>query len=154
MEEPDGCFQFKSGIAGAVSRFARHLIHAVAGLHAYPCFRSRLNASPTLIPFSTAAVVTATSTAGAITAGVDIPITTVIAAITATVPGYRQYNGAWFPLGAFAAGAIIGGAVAQPPMRYGGSHVEWCANRYRSYRAYDNTYQPNNGPRRQCNSPY
>lgn len=69
-------------------------------------------------------------------------------------PGYRQYNGAWFPLGAFAAGAIIGGAVAQPPMRYGGSHVEWCANRYRSYRAYDNTYQPNNGPRRQCNSPY
>ncbi|MCB8828228.1 BA14K family protein, partial [Escherichia coli] len=26
----------------------------------------------------------------------------------------------------------------------------WCYNRYRSYRAYDNTYQPNNGPRRQC----
>jgi hypothetical protein len=69
-------------------------------------------------------------------------------------PGYREYNGMWFPLGAFAAGAIIGGAVAQPPVRYGGSHVEWCANRYRSYRAYDNTYQPNNGPRRQCNSPY
>jgi hypothetical protein len=69
-------------------------------------------------------------------------------------PGYREYNGLWFPLGAFAAGAIIGGAVAQPPVRYGGSHVEWCANRYRSYRAYDNTYQPNNGPRRQCNSPY
>lgn len=69
-------------------------------------------------------------------------------------PGYRQYNGLWFPLGAFAAGAIIGGAIAQPPVRYGGSHVEWCANRYRSYRAYDNTYQPNNGPRRQCNSPY
>ena len=35
-----------------------------------------------------------------------------------------------------------------------GSHVEWCANRYRSYRAYDNTYQPYNGPRRLCNSPY
>lgn len=69
-------------------------------------------------------------------------------------PGYREYNGIWFPLGAFAAGAIIGGAIAQPPVRYGGSHVEWCANRYRSYRAYDNTYQPNNGPRRQCNSPY
>lgn len=68
--------------------------------------------------------------------------------------GYRRYNGAWFPLGAFAAGAIIGGAVADRPVRYGGSHVEWCANRYRSYRAYDNTYQPYNGPRRQCNSPY
>jgi BA14K-like protein len=69
-------------------------------------------------------------------------------------PGYREYNGIWFPLGAFAAGAVIGGAIAEPPVRYGGSHVEWCANRYRSYRAYDNTYQPNNGPRRQCNSPY
>ncbi len=69
-------------------------------------------------------------------------------------PGYREYNGLWFPLGAFAAGAIIGGAIAQPPVRYVGSHVEWCDNRYRSYRDYDNTYQPNNGPRRQCNSPY
>lgn len=69
-------------------------------------------------------------------------------------PGYREYNGYWFPLGAFAAGAIIGGAIAQPPVRYGGSHVEWCANRYRSYRAYDNTYQPYGGPRRLCVSPY
>ncbi|WP_275791037.1 BA14K family protein [Pararhizobium gei] len=70
-------------------------------------------------------------------------------------PGYRQHNGAWFPLAAFATGAIIGGAVAQQPRAaYGGSHVEWCANRYRSYRAYDNTYQPNYGSRRQCNSPY
>ena len=68
--------------------------------------------------------------------------------------GYRRYNGAWFPLAAFATGAIIGGAVADRPVRYGGGHVEWCANRYRSYRAYDNTYQPYNGPRRQCNSPY
>ncbi|MCV9963083.1 BA14K family protein [Pararhizobium sp. BT-229] len=68
--------------------------------------------------------------------------------------GYREYNGYWFPLAAFSTGVIIGGAIAQPPVRYGGSHVEWCYNRYRSYRAYDNTYQPNYGPRRQCNSPY
>ncbi|MCW0000439.1 BA14K family protein [Pararhizobium sp. YC-54] len=68
--------------------------------------------------------------------------------------GYREYNGWWFPLGAFATGAIIGGAIAQPPVRYGGSHAEWCYNRYRSYRAYDNTYQPYGGPRRQCISPY
>ena len=34
------------------------------------------------------------------------------------------------------------------------SHVAWCYNRYRSYRAYDNTYQPFNGPRRECYSPY
>ncbi|PND23720.1 BA14K family protein, partial [Sinorhizobium sp. M4_45] len=30
----------------------------------------------------------------------------------------------------------------------------WCQNRWRSYRAYDNTYQPNSGPRRICVSPY
>lgn len=68
--------------------------------------------------------------------------------------GYRQYNGMWFPLGAFAAGAVIGGVVAERPVRYGDSHVEWCASKYRSYRSYDNTFQPNYGPRRQCNSPY
>ncbi|CAN7700436.1 BA14K family protein [Rhizobium sp. LjRoot98] len=68
--------------------------------------------------------------------------------------GYREYNGMWFPLAAFATGAIIGGVVVDRPVRYGGSHVEWCGNRYRSYRAYDNTYQPNYGPRRQCHSPY
>jgi hypothetical protein len=69
-------------------------------------------------------------------------------------PGYREYNGYWFPLAAFATGAIIGGALSQPRVSYGGSHAEWCANRYRSYRAYDNTYQPYGGPRRQCVSPY
>lgn len=34
------------------------------------------------------------------------------------------------------------------------SHVRWCHNRYRSYRASDNTFQPYHGPRRQCRSPY
>ncbi|NTF31043.1 BA14K family protein [Rhizobium skierniewicense] len=67
--------------------------------------------------------------------------------------GYRQHNGYWFPLAAFATGAIIGGAVSQSRPSYGSSHQQWCANRYRSYRAYDNTFQPNNGPRRQCVSP-
>ena len=64
-------------------------------------------------------------------------------------PGYRQYNGFWFPAGAFIVGAIIGNAVTG-----GSAHVRWCHNRYRSYRAYDNTFQPYNGPRRQCHSPY
>ncbi|MBB3591656.1 hypothetical protein FHX08_002000 [Rhizobium sp. BK529] len=36
----------------------------------------------------------------------------------------------------------------------GGSHVRWCYARYRSYRAFDNTYQPYYGPRRQCLGPY
>lgn len=73
-------------------------------------------------------------------------------------PGYRQYNGWWFPPAAFIAGAIIGGAIAnEPPIQYrprGDAHVSWCYNRYRSYRASDNTFQPYNGPRRQCVSPY
>ncbi len=34
------------------------------------------------------------------------------------------------------------------------AHVNWCYNRYRSYRAYDNTFQPYGGPRQQCWSPY
>ncbi|MGB3387422.1 MAG: BA14K family protein [Pseudaminobacter sp.] len=39
-------------------------------------------------------------------------------------------------------------------VRMSQAHVNWCYNRYRSYRAYDNTFQPYNGPRRQCYSPY
>ncbi|CDZ47773.1 BA14K family protein [Neorhizobium galegae] len=71
-------------------------------------------------------------------------------------------------IGGLALGAIIGGALAQPryapryapryyaPRRYvgGNSHVNWCYARYRSYRAYDNTFQPYYGPRQQCYSPY
>lgn len=36
----------------------------------------------------------------------------------------------------------------------GNAHVNWCYNRYRSYRAYDNTFQPNYGPRQMCYSPF
>ncbi|MNW17119.1 Lectin-like protein BA14k precursor [compost metagenome] len=63
-------------------------------------------------------------------------------------------------MAAFGTGVIIGGAIAQPPRYtrpapvYGSRHVQWCYDRYRSYRAYDNTYQPYGGPRRQCYSPY
>jgi hypothetical protein len=35
-----------------------------------------------------------------------------------------------------------------------GTHVNWCYHRYRSYRAWDNSFQPYHGPRRQCRSPY
>jgi PPE-repeat protein len=71
--------------------------------------------------------------------------------------GYRQHNGFWFPAGAFITGAIIGGALADPGPSYRGggrSHVQWCYDRWRSYRAEDNSYQPFNGPRQECRSPY
>ncbi len=71
--------------------------------------------------------------------------------------GYRQYNGYWFPLAAFAAGAIVSGAINNNNRVYrggGSAHVQWCYDRYRSYRASDNTFQPYHGPRKQCYSPY
>ena len=34
------------------------------------------------------------------------------------------------------------------------AHEEWCYDRYRSYRAWDNTFQPYRGGRRKCRSPY
>ena len=87
-------------------------------------------------------------------------------------------------LGGLATGAIIGGLLAQPryygpsyydegyygstyyrpryyaPRYYrqvysgGNAHSRWCYARYRSYRAYDNTFQPYYGSRRACVSPY
>jgi len=64
---------------------------------------------------------------------------------------YHNNNGA--VIGGLVTGAIIGGIIASQSRvnSYdGGSHAEYCYSRYRSYRAYDNTYQPNYGPRRQC----
>ena len=63
--------------------------------------------------------------------------------------GYHHHNNAGAIIGGLAAGAIIGGIVAGSRSN-GGSHAQSCYNRYRSYRASDNTYQPNNGPRVQC----
>ena len=62
-------------------------------------------------------------------------------------------------------GAIVGGAIianeANRRDRHrdrrhirADRHVSWCYERYRSYRERDNSYQPYNGRRRQCNSPY
>ena len=34
------------------------------------------------------------------------------------------------------------------------AHMRWCHDRYRSYRAWDNTFQPHHGPRRACRSPF
>jgi|UPI00056BCBEB hypothetical protein len=68
--------------------------------------------------------------------------------------GYYRHNdnGAAAIIGGLAVGAIIGGIIASQPRArsYGSSHVDWCYSRYRSYRASDNTYQPNYGSRRQC----
>jgi len=66
----------------------------------------------------------------------------------------HHHSNAWVPFAILGMGAMIGGAVARDRAYSGSPHVRWCANRYRSYRAYDNTFQPYHGPRRQCYSPY
>jgi hypothetical protein len=84
--------------------------------------------------------------------------------------GYRRDNsdGLFYPLAAFALGAIIANELndTQPrrqtntrnwnhiPNRNVRAHDNWCYSKYRSYRSSDKTFQPYNGPRRYCNSPY
>lgn len=72
--------------------------------------------------------------------------------------GYRHYNGYWFPPAAFSFGIIIDqhsyrGHRVRPGFTHP-RHVRYCYNRYRSYRHYDNTFQPYHGQRRQCRSRY
>lgn len=79
-----------------------------------------------------------------------------------------RYRRGRYIAGGLIAGALIGSVLAAP--RYGkrpqyrpryrrsvgtrGAHVNWCYNRFRSYRERDNTFQPYHGGRRPCISPY
>ena len=65
---------------------------------------------------------------------------------------YLGFGGPLLGMGYYAPWAY--GPPVRPVYRSGGGHTGWCYARYRSYRAWDNTYQPYNGPRRQCYSPY
>jgi hypothetical protein len=74
-------------------------------------------------------------------------------------PGYRRHSdGWWYPLAAFGAAAVIGNAIVNQPTvvgrAYSNRHVEWCSERFRTYRVSDNTYIPSAGFRAQCNSPF
>lgn len=57
-------------------------------------------------------------------------------------------------------GVIIGNAIVNAPTYHDNrvympqAHVNSCYRRYRSYRLYDNTFQPYHGPRRPCVSRY
>ena len=94
-------------------------------------------------------------------------------ALTAAMPVAAQagQDEEIFALGALAgvAGAVLlGGTVAgalhldnradsidagTQPLAIGNDHVSYCQARYKTYRVSDNTFQPNNGPRRACVSP-
>jgi BA14K-like protein len=75
-------------------------------------------------------------------------------------PGYRYYNGYWFPPGAFIAGAIIGGILgsATAPRTYAYAppsyHVQWCEQHYRSYNPNSDTFFGYDGQYHYCVSPY
>lgn len=73
-------------------------------------------------------------------------------------PGYRRHNGFWFPPAAFSFGIIIDqprrGRSHVRPGYTNPQHVRWCDRKYRSYDRRSNTFQPYNGPRRECRSPY
>ena len=67
--------------------------------------------------------------------------------------GYRRHaDGWWYPQAAFFMGRTVERAHDQ--RNYSARHHNWCGNRYRSYRRSDGTFQPYNGSRRRCNSPY
>ncbi len=69
-------------------------------------------------------------------------------------PGYRYYGGYWFPPGSFYGGVIVIVPPYQRTYQLTERHYRWCEHRYRSYRRWDNTFQPYHGPRKQCVSPY
>lgn len=64
--------------------------------------------------------------------------------------GLPNYGGYYYPRSDL--------EIARPPRGYGpgpsAEHSAWCESRYRSYRASDNSFQPYEGPRRPCVSPY
>jgi hypothetical protein len=73
--------------------------------------------------------------------------------------GYRYHRGYWFPYEAFVdrrhTGSIRDYDRRREHRRANSrAHIDWCYDRYRSYRASDNTFQPYSGGRQQCYSPY
>ncbi len=74
-------------------------------------------------------------------------------------PGYRYYNGFWFPPGAFVAGAIVGGILggALAPRTYAyqpNAHIQWCQDHYRSYNVNTDEFFGYDGHYHRCVSPY
>jgi hypothetical protein len=64
--------------------------------------------------------------------------------------GYRRHSdGYWYPSAAFTVRVSPGVHVTVGPR-----HQRWCRDRYRTYRASDNTFIVRGGVRQVCRSPY
>lgn len=71
--------------------------------------------------------------------------------------GHRWHGRRWHHRRHWRGGVWIGGpaiVIGVGPRHRWNRHVRWCRNHYASYRRSNNTWQPNNGPRRVCVSPY
>ena len=62
--------------------------------------------------------------------------------------GGWYYNSPWWTVPVIGAGAV---ALANGA---GSRHKAWCAGRYKTYNARNNTYVSSSGKLKQCNSPY
>ncbi len=73
-------------------------------------------------------------------------------------PGYVYHRGHWLSAASMRAGVIVDRPIVRHrPVRVADlhpRHYSWCADRYRSYDWRSNSFQPYNGPRQLCYSPY
>ena len=74
-------------------------------------------------------------------------------------PAHRRYYDNYFdvPTPRYSGQRRIGGNPAtggSSRLKAAQNHSDWCASRYRSYRASDDTFQPFEGPRKHCLSPF
>jgi hypothetical protein len=92
-------------------------------------------------------VITSATTTMAIGAIAIIVMATAITMATGSRPRPLRF-------GVIIGSQSLGGGYGVRPGYTHPRHMRYCYNRYRSYRAYDNTFQPYHGPRRQCRSRY
>lgn len=69
-------------------------------------------------------------------------------------PGMSAGTAAALAVGGLLVGAAIVNANRPQAQPAGDAHIDWCFAHYKSYRLYDNSYQPYHGPRKPCISPY
>lgn len=74
-------------------------------------------------------------------------------------PAHRRYYDNYFdvPTPRYSGQRRVGGNPAiggTSRLGEASGHSEWCSTRYRSYRASDNSFQPFDGSRRPCVSPF